>query len=245
MKAKSRLERELSLGPGSARHGAGSFTASLLSSVRAACRSPRGRLILVTAALLLVTIGGYAFVNTGRYLATEDPLSRADAILVLAGSDIERPLEAADLYAAGYAARIVLTRETAEPAMSVLRGRGITPPFEVEWQRSVLVQLGVAGEAVIIPARIHDNTAQEAQTLRALAAEHGWQRVIVVTSKYHLRRAGLALRRELRGSGVSVLMRGTRYDRATPERWWSQRADIRWLLSEVPKLIAYRLGLGA
>jgi len=188
---------------------------------------------------------GYGFVNAGRYLAHEDTLIRADAIVVLAGSDIERPLDAADLYNAGYARRIVLTRETVEPAMDVLRQRGIMPPFEVEWQKSVLVQLGAPADAVIIPPRVHDNTAQEAQTLRGLAAEHAWRRVIVITSKYHLRRAGLAFHRELRGTGIEIVMRGTRYDRARPERWWSRRADIRWLLSEVPKLIAYRLGLGA
>ena len=215
-----------------------------LPSFLPAGRFPR-RLILVATVVIAVTMGGYAFVNTGRYLATEDPLVRADAILVLAGSDVERPLEAADLYNAGYAAHVVLTRETVEPAMEGLRQRGIAAPYEVEWQRSVLVQLGVAAGAVIIPPRIHDNTAQEAQTLRGLASDRGWRRVIVVTSKYHLRRAGLAFRRELRGSNVSIVMRGTRYDRAEPDRWWARRADIRWLLSEVPKLIAYRLGLGA
>lgn len=206
---------------------------------------PRRRLLLVATAVLIVTMVGYGFANAGRYLATEDPLIRADAIFVLAGSDIERPLDAADLYNAGYARQIVLTRETVEPAMDVLRQRGLTPPFEVDWQKSVLVQLGAPVDAVIVPPRVHDNTAQEAQTLRGLAAEHGWRRVIVITSKYHLRRAGLAFRRELRGTGIDVVMRGTRYDRAQPERWWSRRADIRWLLSEIPKLMAYRLGLGA
>ena len=205
----------------------------------------RVRLALAGGVLLLATFGGYAFVTIGSYLATEDPLVRADAILVLAGSDIERPLEAVDLYTTGFAARIVLTRESGEPAMALVQRRGITAPFEVDWQRSVLIQLGVAADAVIIPPRVHDNTAQEAQTLRALAAEHGWRRVIVISSKYHLRRAGLAFRRELRDSGVTVVMHGTRYDRANPTRWWSRRADIRWLLSEVPKLVAYRLGLGA
>jgi uncharacterized SAM-binding protein YcdF (DUF218 family) len=215
-----------------------------LLPARPAGRSRR-RIIFITLAVVLGTLGGYALAHTGRYLASEDPLTRADAIFVLAGSDIERPLEAADLYLAEFAARIVLTRESAEPAMEAVRRRGITPPFEVEWQRSVLVQLGVDANAVIIPSRVHDNTAQEAQTLRELAAANGWRRVIVVTSKYHLRRAGLAFRRELRDTGVSVVMHGSRYDRARPEQWWSRRADIRWLLSELPKLVAYRLGLGA
>ena len=205
----------------------------------------RRRFILIAAVALVAALAAYAFLNVGRYLAAEDALTRADAILVLAGSDIERPLEAADLYAEGYALRVVLTRESVEPAMETLRRRGITPPSEVEWQRAVLVQLGVKADAVIIPSRIHDNTAQEAETLRDLAATHGWRRVIVVSSKYHLRRARLAFRRELGDTGVSVVMRGTRYDRAIPDRWWSRRADVRWLLSELPKLVAYRLGLGA
>ena len=213
-------------------------------SVQSVGRS-RVRLALAGVALIVAVFGGYGFVNIGAYLATEDPLVRADAILVLAGSDIERPLEAVDLYTTGYAARIVLTRGIVEPAMAVLERRGITPPSEVAWQQSVLVQLGVAADAVIIPPGVHDNTAQEAQTLRALAAAHGWRRVIVVSSKYHLRRAGLAFRRELRETGVDIVMRGTRYDGANPHRWWSRRADIRWLLSEVPKLVAYRFGIGA
>jgi hypothetical protein len=40
-------------------------------------------------------------------------------------------------------------------------------------------------------------------------------------------------------------MRGSRYDDARPERWWTSRGDIREMISEVPKLIAYVLGLGA
>ena len=101
---------------------------------------PRVRLLLAGAALVLAASGGYAFIHVGSYLAADDPLVHADAILVLAGSDIERPLEAVDLYTTGYAARIVLTRETLEPAMELVRKRGIEPPFEVEWQRSVLVR---------------------------------------------------------------------------------------------------------
>jgi hypothetical protein len=42
-----------------------------------------------------------------------------------------------------------------------------------------------------------------------------------------------------------LIRRGSRYDQSTPERWWRRRSDIRWLLSEVPKLGAYALGLGA
>ncbi len=117
-------------------------------------------------------------------------------------------------------------------------------PTEFDLTRNALLQLGVPVDALITPDRIHDNTGEEAQTLRALARSRGWRRVIVVTSKYHLRRTALACRRAMAGSGVEIVMRGSRYDRATPGRWWARRSDIRWVASELPKFIAYSLGIG-
>jgi hypothetical protein len=75
--------------------------------------------------------------------------------------------------------------------------------------------------------------------------QRGWHRIIVVTSPYHLRRAGFAMRRELKGTDVVVEMHGTRYEPANPARWWTSREDLRWVLDEGTKLVAYELGLGA
>lgn len=205
----------------------------------------RFRRFTIIALLLLVAAGVYAFVNLGRWLDAEDPLAKADAIVVLSGTLAERPLEAADLYDAGYAPRILVTRGLSDKAMRVAAERGAAVPSEAELGRQILLKLGVPETALIIPDRIHDNTAQEAQTLRLVAARYGWHRVIVVSSKYHLRRVKFALSRELKGMPLEVILRGSRYDESTPERWWTRRSDIRWLLSEVPKLAAYSLGLGA
>ena len=53
------------------------------------------------------------------------------------------------------------------------------------------------------------------------------------------------LRDSLEGTGIEITMHGSRYDDVTPERWWTRRADWRWVLSESGKLVAYELGLGA
>ena len=187
----------------------------------------------------------YAALNAGRFLTKEDPLEKSDAIAVLSGTRLDRPLEAVDLYQAGYAPAIVLTYEIPERALGAAATRGVTLPAEVDEARDVMIKLGVPASAIIQPARIHDNTAQEAQTLHQLAHQHGWRRIIVVTSPYHLRRAAFAIRRELNGTNVEVEMRGTRYEPAHPERWWAYRDDLRWVLDEGAKLIAYELGLGA
>jgi uncharacterized SAM-binding protein YcdF (DUF218 family) len=208
---------------------------------------PGGRLrrFIPVAALLLMAAGGlYGFVNLGPFMAPEDALEKADVIFVLAGTLAERPLEAYDLYRAGYAPRILVTRATAEQAAFEAIRRGATVPFTYELNRRMLLDLGVPASAIVEPDRLHDNTAQEAETLRALAQQYRWRRVILVSSKYHLRRASLAVRRELNGLDVRVIRRGSRYDAGDPVRWWSRRSDIRWLLSEVPKLLAYSVGLG-
>jgi uncharacterized SAM-binding protein YcdF (DUF218 family) len=195
------------------------------------------------AGVLVVAAGLYTFFTIGTFLAAEDPLAKADAIFVFAGTRAERPLEAFDLWKEGWAPRVVVTRAVAEQAMSIVERRGIRVESDVELNRTVLLQLGMPPSVLIIPNRIHDNTAEEAQTLRQLIARNRWHTVILVTSKYHLRRAWLAAKRETGDLDVRLIRRGSRYDSATPDRWWRRRADIRFLLSEVPKLVAYEAGL--
>jgi uncharacterized SAM-binding protein YcdF (DUF218 family) len=195
--------------------------------------------------LLLAAVGVYAFVSVGRWLSPQDQLEKADAIFVLAGTIAERPLEAVDLYQAGYAPRILITRDTPEPAVLAATMRGAVLPQRFELNKEVLVRLGVPESALIVPERIHDNTASEAQTLREVALKMGWKKVIVVTSTYHLRRVAIACSRQLKGTNVQVVLRATRYDPAVPGRWWTRRSDIRWVVSEAPKVLAYALRLGA
>ena len=195
--------------------------------------------------LLLIVLFVYALTGLGSFMAREAALQRADAIFVLAGTYVERPLEAADLYREGYAPRILLTRSMRERgAYLEAQRRGVRLPDEFAVSRQLLTRMGVPESAIIAPARVHDNTAQEAATLRDIALRERWTRVIVVSSKYHLRRVGVATRRALSGTSVEVVLRGTRYDASVPERWWRRRADIRFLASEVPKLAFYAAGVG-
>jgi uncharacterized SAM-binding protein YcdF (DUF218 family) len=125
------------------------------------------------------------------------------------------------------------------------RQRGAQLPQQYQLTVQMLLALGIPQSALIIPDRVHDNTAAEAATLREEAQKRGWKRVIVVSSAYHLRRVALACRRQLRGAGVEIELHATRYDPSVPGRWWTRRSDIRWIVSELPKLLAYSVGAGA
>ena len=168
-----------------------------------------------------------------------DPLEPADAIYVLGGSRASRALEAADLYHAGLAPRIVLSAGRAERAELVLAQRGIHVPTDEEMMRGILVnQLGVPESAVqLLPNRV-DNTAEEATLIAGLARTAGWRRVIVLTMCAATRRAGIAFHRVL-GNDVAVTIRCPRHDSYDGRRWWTSRASIRDTIGEMPKLIAY------
>jgi uncharacterized SAM-binding protein YcdF (DUF218 family) len=149
------------------------------------------------------------------------------------------------LYLAGLAPRVLLTRSRAEgEAYRTARARGARLEDEFDAERAVLTDLGVPASAILTVPREHDNTGEEAATLRDVALREGWSRVIVVSSKYHLRRARLACRRALAGTSVEILMRGSRYDPSEPDHWWRHRGDVRWLASELPKLVLYASGVG-
>lgn len=201
----------------------------------------RRTLLLLVVAAAAAT--GWLLYYGGRYLQHEDPLRKADAIFVLAGTRFERPVEGIELYKAGYAPLVVLSPGRPEPVETLLRQRGVRVPYEVEVQRDALVQLGVPPEAIDATIGYVDNTAQEADLLRAMVQARGWRRVIVVTSKYHTRRSGFAFRRGLAGTGVEVIVRASRYDPSDPANWWRTRADLRSAGLEWIKLAAYRLGL--
>lgn len=209
------------------------------SRLRTAVR--RALLALLVLALLAVPL---VLSYGGRYLQHEDPLQKADAIFVLAGTRLERPLEAMELFKEGHAPVIVLSPGRPEPGEVMLRARGIRFPSESELVRDALVQLGVPAPAVMASAGYVDNTADEANLLRAMVLTRGWRRVIIVTSKYHTRRVSYAFARALEGTGAQPIIRASRYDPSDPAQWWHYRADVRWALSEYQKLLAYRLGLG-
>jgi uncharacterized SAM-binding protein YcdF (DUF218 family) len=194
--------------------------------------------LVVVLALLTIT----PFI--GRILHVEDPLERADAIFVLAGSRTARWLEARDLVSERYAPLIVLSQGARDAEELQLDAQGVHLPSEGQIARDALIALGMPSDQVHLLAGFPDSTAEEAVRFRQLALARGWRTVLVVTSKLHTRRAAFAMRRAFEGTAVRVVIRATRYDEDDPARWWRKRRTIRSVMYEVPKLVAYLFGLG-
>ena len=203
-----------------------------------AARAAGAVLIVAFAALLLF------LPFAGRFFAHQNPLEQSDVILVLAGARVERWLEAVDLYKEGWAPRIVISPGPVTRMEVELRTRGVRYPREGDLARDAVLALGVPAAAVTVLPDGVDNTAQEAAALKRNFSAAELRRLIVVTSPYHTRRAGFAFRREFADTGVRVVVRASRYSESEPARWWRHRGDVRYIVSELPKFLAYAAGLG-
>jgi uncharacterized SAM-binding protein YcdF (DUF218 family) len=198
---------------------------------------------LALCVILSLLLAAAACPYAGHYLIVDDPLQPADAIIVLDGG-AERWLEGVELYREKVAPQIVLSPGMDRPAETRVRQMGIRYPVRVELAQDAMVQLGVPPSAIYILPKPVDNTADEASETKAAAVSRGWKHLVVVTSKYHTRRTLFAFQREFRGTGIHIQVHGSRYDRVTPDGWWRSRSDLRYVVSELQKLAAYRLGLG-
>jgi len=190
----------------------------------------------------ILLLGLFALPRLGSWLVVEDPLEKSDGILVLGGSRFERPLEAVDLYNAGWSPRVFLPRQISDYGERALMERGIPFPREVDQQIEVMTRLGVPASAITVLEEA-DSTADEADFLRRIASSDHLARVIVVTSKQHTRRARLVMRRRVADIGTKVIMRYSHYDRANTDQWWRQRSTLRFTLFESQRLFAYWIGL--
>lgn len=200
------------------------------------------RALLLSVLLVAGTVGVWGCRSLGHVLHKEDPLERADVIVVLGGSHLDRPAEAGHLFLEGWAPAILLSRPSSDNAAVALRARGLTIASVVDLQRDALMQMGVPAEAIDLLSVEHDSTAGESEVLLALFRERKWSRTIVVTQRMHTARAGLAFRRRFDGTGARIIVRATRYDRADLDRWWANRRDLRFALFEAQKLFSYWIG---
>ncbi len=178
--------------------------------------------------------------SLGNVLLRQDPLVKADAIVVLAGGTPQRELEAADLYAAGYAPKIILTLERNSPAGDVLRQRGIAFETPTELKRRILRSLKVPDTAIILLDRTHaTSTKMETDLVSDWVAMNPVQRIIVVTSPYHTRRAALTFSRALRHNGVEIVAHPASHEPWTSDAWWTDREQLKNGLVEIQKLVFY------
>jgi uncharacterized SAM-binding protein YcdF (DUF218 family) len=193
-------------------------------------------------AAVLLLISAIALPGLGAWLVVEDPLQKADAIIVLGGTMYERPLEAVELLNEGWADRVFLFQQVVDWGEASLVERKVPYTREVDLQIDVMQRLGVDKSRIALLEQAN-STADEADYVFQLASRERFQRLIIITSKQHTRRARLVMNRRLDDIGVQVIVRASRFDRSDVDRWWANRSTLRFTLFETQRLVAYWIGI--
>ena len=195
------------------------------------------RCFLVCAALLLCSLlaAGIFAITVGHFLATDDAISQADAIVVLGGEDSSffRVRHGVDLFNAGYAPVVVFSGGT-------LKDAGIACS-SAQLSLEAAQQLGLPPEATVI-ADGAQSTYDEAVNIRRLVQQHDWHSLIVVTDPSHTRRARMAFRDVFRDTGIAVIVRPVNEHWYRADSWWRSRDGLRETWTEYLKLLLYVVG---
>jgi len=214
-----------------------------MNSSAAALHTGKGHLVGV---ILAATIAGLAvfaliiFLGIGRWLVVEDPLEKAQAIVVLSGRMPMRAQQAARLYNAGWAPQVWLTRSV-EPAAS-LQEMHIAYIGEDFFNARILMHEGVPSNAILVLEPAVNNTADEVRVITAELERSKIKTLIIVTTKAHTRRVR-TLWRDLSGGSGRAIVRAASTDPFAPGHWWRSTSDALDVVREVLGLLNAWAGL--
>jgi len=176
--------------------------------------------VTLACVLLAAFVSGYPvwFSKVWRsLLVIESPIPQADAILVLGGESQARPVAAARLYREGVASKVFII------------GTG-----DHETNRRALLSGGVPEDRITIEKE-SKSTLENANFAKPLLEAAGVQRVLLVTSSFHARRALATFQQRIPGIefGVTTSRIG----------WWDtprgRDQEDEWARIEMWKIPAY------
>jgi uncharacterized SAM-binding protein YcdF (DUF218 family) len=167
-------------------------------------------------------------------LTIDDAKAPADYLVVLGGDAETRPFTAAALYHKGFAPKVLIF----EHKTNRITDLGLAPTHD-ELYRRMLELEGVPATAIQRLPGVVGSSWDEAQTLQRFLASHHAQRVILVTSPEHTRRAHWIFRKVLARMHVEVRTAPAHHLRFDETNWWKSDEGILAYLHEYLKLPLY------
>lgn len=165
-----------------------------------------------------------------------DPITPADAVVVLGGGIDLRPFVAADLYAKGLVKKVLLSNVDDGPSVGI----GALPGH-TESNRKVLIRLGVPEAVIETFGTANKNTIEEAVALKDWTLRKAISVLIIPTEAFSARRVRWTFRHEFVGTAVRIEVPSFNPARDyTSAEWWKTEAGVVMFQNEVLKYLYYR-----
>jgi uncharacterized SAM-binding protein YcdF (DUF218 family) len=197
--------------------------------------------------LLLIILGIFViFITVVSMYLTPDELrncptvsqttncQKADAIVAVSGGNTSvRAAEAIRLYKQGWADTLIFSGAAADTS----------GPSNAEVMRTQAIKAGVPSKSIEVESS-SQTTKQNAERVKALLVKVGSgsaNRVILVTSPYHQRRASLEFK-SLIGDGITIVNHPAPNDPDWQKIWWLTPRGWWLAIGELVKIGAYYAG---
>jgi uncharacterized SAM-binding protein YcdF (DUF218 family) len=195
-----------------------------------------GIFLVFGISLVVVVIFSEPLLNgVSRVLVYEDPLTKAEAIVVLAGGNGNRVEAAVRLYREGYGERLFFSGFRIYPGT-----------YTSTLMKNYALELGVPEDKIIasIPDVEVSTRGESVANLELLNKNH-IKKFILVTSNYHTRRAKLMYEKaiSLLGYDIEFLVYPAPDPFVPIPGWWKLRTGQKGIFFEYIKSIAYYFNL--
>jgi uncharacterized SAM-binding protein YcdF (DUF218 family) len=202
------------------------------------------------AALAAVLLVGLLYVfrtplliGAANVWIVDEPITKADAVVVLGGGLQYRAFEAIKLYEAGKCRKILVVKAKLQPSDEA----GVTEPEYVKVKR-LLEKKGVPSDAIIEIGNACSSTWDDIVAARQWAASSSAIKLLIPTDLFHTRRVRWICRKTFGNSTVNASVMAINppwYDRTN---WWRNEEGLIAFQNEVMKfgfyLLKYRNGRG-
>ncbi len=190
------------------------------------------KILLFVLFIILIGWLSYPWIlnSMAGFLVVQGKLSKADAILVLAGdSNGERVAQAVALYKNGWAPRLVMSGGPAVWSLTYARN-----------MRNQAKYLGVPDKDLYLQDK-SESTYEDAKFSLPILKNLGARKIILVSSPYHMRRATLVTRKMYRSSNIEIIPYPVQQSRWKSDGWWKRHEDTQMVVWEYMAMIEYLL----
>ena len=198
---------------------------------------------LVCTLVLLLALAGLGWVfraplltGLARAWVVDEPVTKADAIVILGGRPDLRAPEAARIYHEGLAPRILYMDVKLTPSSEM----GIVPT-EREQTRRLLLSNNVPESAIDAIGHSVSSTYDESRAVRDWMTRTGLHSIIIPTDLAHTRRVRWLFHKELNGLGAQICVHAIQPGEYGVNDWWQHEEGLIAFQNEFVKSAYYHL----
>ena len=213
----------------------------MLSRSDARSHAPAGRrrtvallLALLSALVLLYIARAPILTAFANAWIVDQPLHKADAIVILGGNLTSRPTAAAELHRQGLAPILIHFDVLWEPGPLIGWDNS-----ERELTRQILHASGIPPDAIVTVGSQVSSSYEEAMAIRDWAATNQIHSLIIVTDMFHTRRVRWLYRKQLQDLMITPQMAPVPHRHYAADNWWTTEHGLIDFWQEWVKLPLY------